>query len=1073
MFMLELDSTQRRAIESGSKTVVVAGPPGSGKTRCIAGRFEHLIKQHKVPLSSILVLTFSAAPVTYLRRTIESIIGGSYTELWIHTHHSFAGHLLSLHAMTPGGTGKNTSAAPLQITPFRAYLIAKELLRSELKNLKSNLKELALKDGLAREIADFFGLLTQHLIMPGQFAEMARNLSPRIKDLSRLYSAYSDYIAKKNWVCPGDSIVRAIETMRADPVFAEELQGKFKHILVDEFQEIDPAQLHLIELLASEETSLFLTGDENQRIYRFRGSLTDQIYRILRRRPAAESIQLNMSYRLPPEILKASKNLIAHNRESIKDDFSPISEKEIKILSYTDAIEQAYDVARNIKRRVLDGAEGGQRTDYSDFAIVCRSTSRSGPALEEAFSFYDVPYILYNSTSFYRHPMTRCVAAFVRLLIDPSDDSSLMRVLSIPYFGLDAIALKRIVSEWPRFRGENLFQMLHRAVEKGAAGEVETAAALKRFFDYFDDTRKRAGETSSPSNLIHSIMQDLFFGEILNKTDMATGVRDARNLKLLYEVMCDIEGVFAGMRNRYTLADLVEHMEHAFAHFSSQQENDPTDEPVEGVRIMTVHQAKGMEFPFVYHVDATDEYFPQLRRSMTLLDGRSTRRMKESLAARQQNDDPGSFVPELSLSVDEQLREERHLAYVALTRAQKKLVVCYTQESNLSESVQPSPFIREFLGKDVNAEPKPAIASSTNPVEALPQLQVALNRQEVESALRSCLDEDLLDNNNRQSISARLEALGLDSHFICDKSPFEPEAERAIDLSGHIYSASQLNTYLTCPRMFYYDRLLRVGPERPEDFGLGQLIHNTLEHFHKDIRSFEEAPRMLHAKIEQSFQDVWNGSGRDNAREVFREKYSAILQQAAIEQKALKILRRYIDTETEGIPGREVVACEEKVEFKVGSFDFVARIDRIDCVSRGHLIIDYKTSSSPVMKPITIKKKFVNFDDVAEFKPKDFQLPLYVMAARAAGYNPVELVYYWLSQEDSGGMFKISSLCLGNGNDDLLSEAEIAAAEENIIFVAERIAAGDFPPDPVVPYECTRCAFDSVCAYGEEEPNDA
>ena len=1071
--MFELDSTQRRAVESGSKTVFVTGPPGSGKTRCIAGRFEYLLKSQNIPLSSIIVFTFSAAPVAHLRRAVESIIGGSYRELWIHTYHSFAGHILSLHAMTPSSAGKKTSTAPIQVTPFSAYLVAKELLRIEQRNLKSDLKKVALKDGLAREIADFFGLLGQNLVMPDQFAKMSRNLPPRIKDLALLYSAYSDYFSKRNWVCPGDSVARAVEILQTDPDFAGELQRKFQHILVDEFQELDPGQLRLIELLVSGETSLFLAGDEDQRIYRFRGSLTDQIHRIIHRRPDAESIQLKKSFRLTPEICKASENLIAHNRATVKDEASASSEAEIDVISYSDSIEQAYDVARNIKRRVLDGADSEHSPEYSDFAVICRSTSRSGPALEEAFSFYSVPFILYNSTSFYRHPMTRCVAAFIRLLVDPSDDSSLLRVLNIPKFGLNAVSLKRTINERPKAQGESLFEMLKKVAATGAAEDEETTQGLTRFFDYFEDIRKQAIDTNCPSSVVHSIMQDLFFGGILANEDVPTGVRDARNLRLLYEVMSDIEGVFAGMRNRYTLADFAEHMEHAFAHFSSQQENDPADDPVEGVRILTVHQAKGMEFPFVYLVDATEEYFPRLGRSMTLLDGRSLGRMNKAFSALEGDDKTRSFVPELSLSMDEQLQEERRLAYVAITRAQERLVVCYTQESNLSESVQPSPFIQEFLGIDEALGLERETTPDKNPAEPLSQLHAALNAQEIETALRQCLGNVMPDVDKRHRISGKLESLGLDSNFICDESPFEAKPERAIDLSGHVYSASQLSTYLTCPRMFYYDRLLRVAPERPEDFGLGQLIHNTLEHFHNDIRSFKAEPGMLQTAMENSFRTVWNGGGRNNMREAFREKYSAALQQAAVERRAASILRRYIDTEIQEAPDREVVACEERVTFKVGDYDFVARIDRIDSAAEGHLIIDYKTSSSSVMKAITIKKKFVNVDGGPDYRPKDFQLPLYLMAARAAGYDPIELVYYWLSQEDSHGMFKRSSVCVGENGPDFLSAEEIASAEDNIIDVVKRIAAGDFEPVPVVSYECTRCAFASVCTNGEEDSDDA
>jgi ATP-dependent exoDNAse (exonuclease V) beta subunit len=630
-----------------------------------------------------------------------------------------------------------------------------------------------------------------------------------------------------------------------------------------------------------------------------------------------------------------------------------------------------------------------------------------------------------------------------------------------------------MVNKQPKMQGESLFEMLEKTAVAGATEDEETLAGLRLFFDYFAEVRRQAIETNCPSRVVHSIMQDLFFGKILANEDVPMGVRDARNLRLLYEVMSDIEGVFAETRNLYALSDFAEHMENAFSHFSSQQENDPADDTTEGVRVLTIHQAKGMEFSFVYLVDATDEFFPRLGRSMTLLDGRSLGQMNKAFCAFADAGSTESFAPELSLSVDEQLREERHLTYVALTRVKERLVICHPQQSNLSEPVQPSPFIHEFLGRDES----PDLQQSTDPdkgaAASLSRIDAALNAQEIETALRGCLAEVMPNAEKTREISAEFESLELDAHFICDDSPFEAEPDRTIDLSDHVYSASRLSTYLTCPRMFYYDHLLRVAPERPEDFGLGQLIHKTLELFHDDTRDFKSEPGVLHKAMEKSFQLIWHGGSRDGTREAFRKQYPAMLQQAAVEQKAREILRRYVETETQEAQDREIVACEERVTFQLGDHDFVARIDRIDRINRGHLVIDYKTSSSSLMQAKTIKKKFINVEGLPDYKPKDLQLPLYLMAARAAGYDPIELIYYWLSQEDSGGMFKRSSLRIGQDNPDSLSAEEMAEAEGNIIAVVQRIAAGNFEPLPITAYECTRCAFGGVCARAEEDPVDA
>ena len=1076
--MPEFDSTQRSAVESGNKTVIVTGPPGSGKTSIIEGRFEHLLRDKGAPLSSILVFTFSAATAARMRRRFEKIIGGSYCELWAHTYQSFARHAIKEFALTSRGEGGGAPASPVFITPFKEYLIVKELLRSEQRRLGSDLKGLASKDGLAREVTDFFNLLAQNLITPDDFAGMARSLTPRLNDLARLYSTYSDYLSEKNWIGPGASVGRAVRVLENHPEFLLESRSRFQHILADEFQELDPAQMRLFELLASKETSLFLAGDEDQRIYRFRGSATDQFRRIRNLRPDAETIRLGNSYRLSAKMATATANVIRHNHENAGETHGFESTSGIKVSHpYTDAIEQAYDVARSIKRRALDGGGPEAAPAYSDFAVLCRSTARSAVALEEAFSYYEVPYTLYNSTNFYRHPMTRCVAAFIRLFVDPGDDSSLLRVLSLPSLGIDAVELRRIINNLSRARGQSLYEALNAS--SVGAEDGETADALRNFFDYFENARKRIDDIDCPSAFAQSIMQDFFFGDILSADDQLIGSRAAGSLSLLHEVVRDIEGVFNTMRGACTLTDVAENMEHAFAHFSSQQENDPADERAEGVAIMTVHQAKGMEFPYVYLVDMTDEFFPRLGRSSTLLEGASASRLASALEKQKRKAPMGHTAARITLSVGEQLQEERRLAYVALTRASRELVVCYTEESNVAEPVQPSPFIDELLGKsqedDATDDGVSETPSEAPPVDALSSLRLALNEQEIEGALRECVG-GVSDAKAGARLSGLFESLGLDTGFICEKAPFEPDPERALDLCGHVYSASQLKTYLDCPRKFYFEKLLRIAPERPEDFGLGQLIHRALELFHKDGRNVSGEVSALEEEMKRIFQTIWNGRRGNDDGAPFRENYPTILQQTTIERRAWEILGRYIHTETRPAAkesaDRKIIACESSMKFEVGGHKFVARIDRIDSVGTGHRIIDYKTSAASVMGSATIKKKFINVDDKDDYIPQDFQLPLYLLAARSEGYNPVELTYYWLSQTDSKGMFKRSGLGVGEGGPDFLTNEDVEAAERNIVGVVEQISSGNFRPDPSSSYGCRRCAFNPICGVDGKDDND-
>jgi ATP-dependent helicase/DNAse subunit B len=200
------------------------------------------------------------------------------------------------------------------------------------------------------------------------------------------------------------------------------------------------------------------------------------------------------------------------------------------------------------------------------------------------------------------------------------------------------------------------------------------------------------------------------------------------------------------------------------------------------------------------------------------------------------------------------------------------------------------------------------------------------------------------------------------------------------------------------------------------------------------------------------------------------------MQQTTIEQLAIEILGRYVTTEAASNDGEQtppkIVVCEENIKFKVGGHDFVARIDRIDRIGTGHRIIDYKTAASGSMKASTIKKMFINFDEVEDYKPTDFQLPLYLLAARSKGYDPVELSYYWVAQANAKGMFKKSGLSVGEGGPDFLTSEDIEAATRNIIEVVAQISVGSFRPEPASTYACGRCEFNSICGVDQRDDDD-
>lgn len=1093
--------TYRQIVECEKNTILVSGKPGSGKTNLIVRRFLHLVQDRLAPLSSILVFTFSSVAAVRLRRRLEAELRRSYDELWIHTYHSFGRVILEEYA----------AIAPLSnpvifVSPFREYLLVKELLSKAQPELSSFLKDIALKDGAARELSDFFGLLKQSLIEADEFSTRVQGLSGQLSDIARIYSKFETYKKERGWFGLRDVIPLALEAADRCPTLVSRYHGKFSHILIDEIEEADTAQLSLIKHLASPDASLFATGDEDQRIFRFRGSTIRQFDRLAEERAETTRFRLDSSFRLPPSIEAGAANLIAQNRErreetvNLSPDY-PCNRKfsagdcapgsgaieppdtftvplgpgeDSTVASYSDAVEQAYSIAREIKCRVLDSSGGSDAVSYSDFAVLCRSASRSGLAFEEAFSYYDIPYVLYNNTSFLMHPMVNWIVDFIRLLANPDDDRLLLRVLRNPAFRVNPIAMRKIANRNEGGGSPSLYQALRQTIlnADSAPGiaDTETDGPLREFMAYFEDFRQKARVADCPSSLIHSIMSRSFYRRIIENDDRTAGVRDAADLRRVYEVVVETEDFLKATRGKCSLFDIADYMEHAFAYFSSLQENDPVDELADGVKIMTVHQAKGMEFPFVFLVDMTEENFPRLVRATAVLDERTGGRLAERLAiSKKPASQPHEKLPFL-MTVREQLSEERQLVYVAMTRASKRLAISFPQESHRSDPVLPSPFIDEFLGKPIAEYPVNHVHSGDDR-DARELLKTSLNQLEIESAVRTLVHGRHALRGDMREFSEFLESLGLDAHFICAENPFPGEPPRTVHLADHRYSASQLATYLSCPRRFFFERILRIAPDRPEDFGLGQLVHAVLERFHTNRTRFDEDPCELEKKLLDTLREVW-GEGavpRGQPKIALWHQFPTAIQRATIERRAENILRRYIRTEIDKARGRSVVACEQFIDFRIGDHKFVAKIDRIDSGEAGHHIIDYKTAAGGPMGAATIKKKFLNVEGKVGYSPQDFQFPLYLLACRSAGYNPVEISYYWLGGQDASGRFKRSGLCVGDHDAEALSAKDMEDVEKAVSEIVATISAARFEPQPRSAYECGRCSFQFLCDPENED----
>lgn len=1033
---------------SDARTIIIRGGPGTGKTSCLKERFVYLIKELQIPASSILVFAFSSASAKRFRRLLEREPILKHQDLHVHTFHSFA-----TAVMKSGDWQEEMIHTPVFISPFKEYLVVKEILR--LSKLRRNgvFGKVAEKDGFARELSDFFKLLKQNLLPPEKFAEIAGRLSPELSDLSDLYMAYEHFLQEKGYAGFSDIVIHAIGHLRRKSAGASSL-GNFLHVLVDEFEEIDPAQLEFLKAILTKDISLFVAGNEEERVYGFRGSGLGRLAAIRQFREPVEEYILEKNHRLPRAILGVAAEFMGHRPAEVSQEES--ENAALQVIRHKDPIEQAYEIGRDIKRTL----SAGEASSYSDFAVLCRSTSRSVLPLQEAFSYYNIPCTLYNPSGFYLHPLVRLLFDLITALVDPDDDVALEHALHTPALGLDVIELRKTINALTQASDLSLYESFQHFLAGPQEYLLSTSAfqeQLRKALTYISELRVRLQKGEALVSVVRSLMRDLFFANIFEKSQ-EEGIHDALCLGLFDKALGDIEDTLCELNSDYSPQMMIEYLEHGLAHFANQQENTRLDDDGGGVRIMTVHQAKGLEFPFVYIIDATNEYFPSLNRDTSLLNGRSLRLLGRSL---QKNFDRSSFSSpyfRFMMSPKEHLEEERQLFHVAITRASRRLKINYTDESHLGESVEPSPFIDELL---TGGERLSDAASKTESGDVFMELEKALNFEEIEDTLRRRVQSTTA--KDIEPILTRLELLGLDGEYVCTEMPFEKESAEAPRIESHRFSASQLSRYLTCPRMFFYERMLRIIPERRREFDLGGLIHLVLEQLYKSRPVLGKSREALESHLFDIFYEIWNGT-KSHEGTGFAIHFSPELVRTVVKKKAEDILRRYARTEIVKEGEVKAVTCEQRIEFDVRGLPFTAVIDRIDELrdGRGHRVVDYKTAQSGPMGAKTIKKLFLNLDEKEEYTPEDFQMPLYYFAARAAGYKPVELVYYWVAQEDAKGMFKKSMLRVGEEEDCLRCE-ELIAVEDAILKAAARILAGDFSPQPRTKYECRRCPFERIC----------
>lgn len=627
-----LNDAQRQAVTAPLGRQLVLAGAGSGKTRVLVHRIAWLIEVENASPHSILAVTFTNKAAAEMRGRIEQLLGLNPMGMWVGTFHGLAHRLLRAH-WQEAGLSENF-----------------QILDSDDQQrlVKRVIRELGLDEQRwpARQSQWFInaqkdeGLRPQHIQAGGDLF-----LSTQLK----IYGAYEAACARAGVIDFSELLLRALDLWRDRPGLLEHYQRRFRHLLVDEFQDTNAVQYAWLRLLAQGGASLMVVGDDDQSIYGWRGAKIENIRQFCDDFPDAETIRLEQNYRSTASILKAANALIANNQGRLgKELWTDGGDGEpIGLYAAFNEHDEARYVVEGIERALKEGLA------HSEIAILYRSNAQSR-VLEEALLREKIPYRIYGGQRFFERAEIKNAMAYLRLIHQRHNDAALERVINLPARGIGEKTVESL-RELARREDLSLWAALHQAVgTKVVSGRA--ASALNAFVELIDTLALKVEEMSLPQMTQVVIEQS----GLLAYHREEKGEKAQSRVENLEELVSAARA-FENYEDEEARSPLAAFLDHASLEAGEQQAGDFED----GVQLMTLHSAKGLEFPLVFLVGMEEGLFPH----------------KMSL------EEPG------------RLEEERRLAYVGITRAMRRLVVTYAETRRLygSETYNKvSRFVREI-----------------------------------------------------------------------------------------------------------------------------------------------------------------------------------------------------------------------------------------------------------------------------------------------------------------------------------------------------------------------------------------
>jgi ATP-dependent DNA helicase UvrD/PcrA len=651
-----LNEAQRAAVTAPLVPVLVLAGAGSGKTRVLTHRIAWLIQAEHASPYSILAVTFTNKAAGEMRGRVERILGAPPGVLWIGTFHGIAHRLLRIHWREAG----LVQSFQILDSDDQQRLIKRIIRANDLDESRWE----------PREVQWFINSSKDDGRRP---KDLKGGNDPTRTQMIRLYGLYEEACARAGVVDFAELLLRAYELWRDNPELLAHYRQRFRHVLVDEFQDTNSIQYAWMRLIAGPDGHPFVVGDDDQAVYRFRGARVENLQQFRDDYAQAQLHRLEQNYRSTGTILSAANGLIAHNSGRLGKTLWTNGEAGLPIQLYAAFNER--DEAEFVARRIADYVARGNRRE--EIAVLYRSNAQSR-AFEEAFIAARIPYRVYGGLRFFERAEIKDALAYLRLLLNRDDDGAYERVVNLPTRGIGDRTIEILRAE-AKAAGISLWRAALTVIDSPQGGR--TASALRGFHALIDRLAQESAGLALHEQIDHVLKESGLIEHHGREKSSRDGRRtDARGELARSEARLEnlAELVSAARSFAAESTDLeLPPLESFLAHAALESGERRSDAGEDGVQMMTLHMAKGLEFAVVFLCGVEEGLFPHARCMSDL----------------------------------EALEEERRLCYVGMTRAMRHLFLTYAEQRRvhgMDTHSAPSRFIKE-IPQEVIAEVRPRV----------------------------------------------------------------------------------------------------------------------------------------------------------------------------------------------------------------------------------------------------------------------------------------------------------------------------------------------------------------------------